>query len=188
MENSFHLFSANSRDFLVLALEFGPRADVLRWANQVVSEHKRREAILITHAYTYSDDTRYDWKRFGTKQKWNPHGYVVAKATQDDVADGEELWNQLVSRHENFVLTLNGHVLNDGLGRVATDTPGGRAVPQVLVNFQMRPNGGDGWLRLLEFQADGRRVEVHDYSPTRKQRNESEQNRFTLTVAPVRRV
>jgi hypothetical protein len=185
MENSYHMFAAGGREFLVLCLEFGPRADVVRWAGEVARRHAAREAILITHAFVYFDDTRYDWKKYGARQRWNPHAYSVAKATGDDVSDGQELWDKLISRHENFVVTLNGHVLEDGLGRVSSATPGGRAVPQVLVNFQMRPKGGDGWLRLLEFKSDGRTVEVYDYSPTRGQRNESPQNRFTLTLAVV---
>ena len=111
--------------------------------------------------------------------------YKVAAATGDDVSDGQELWDRLVSRRENFALTLNGHVLEDGLGRTVTRTPGGRDVPQVLVNFQMKPNGGDGWLRLLEFRADGRTVDVHDYSPTLDRRNVSPQNRFELSLPAV---
>lgn len=187
MENSFHLMSAGERRFLILALEFGPRAEVVRWANEVARKHADREAILITHAFIYYDDTRYDWKKYGPKQRWNPHVYGVAKATKDDVSDGEELWENLVAKHENFVLTLNGHVLEDGLGRVITRTPAGRDVPQVLVNYQMRPRGGDGWLRLLEFGRDGKSVQVYDYSPTRMQRNEGAQNRFALNLAPVKR-
>ncbi len=183
LENSFHTFEAEGRKFLVVALEFGPRADVVRWANEVVSRHKDREAILVTHSYMYYDDTRHDWKKYGTKQSWNVHSYGVAKATGDDVSDGEELWQSLVSKHENFVLTLNGHVLQDGLGRTHTLTPAGRDVHQVLVNFQMRPKGGDGWLRLLEFRPDGKTVQVYDYSPTRGERNESPQNQFTMTLA-----
>jgi predicted phosphodiesterase len=186
-ENSYHLTSAGGRDFLILALEFGPRADVLRWANEVVAKYPARGAILITHAHIYYDSTRYDWKQYGPKQKWNPHSYAVAKATNDDVSDGQEVWDKLLSKHENFVLTLNGHVLGDGLGRVTTATPAGREVPQVLVNYQMRPSGGDGWLRLLEFKADGKTVEAYDYSPTRKQRNEGTENRFALALPPVAR-
>ncbi|MDB5344759.1 MAG: metallophosphoesterase [Schlesneria sp.] len=182
-ENSFHLFSAEGRKFLVVALEFGPRRDVVRWANEVVSQHKDREAILITHAYMYFDDSRYDWKKSGKEQSWNPHAYPVAKATQDDVLDGEELWTNLVSRHENFIMTLNGHVLQDGLGRLTSATPGGRNVHQMLVNFQMRPAGGDGWLRLLEFRPDGHTVQVSDFSPTRKQCNRSAQNEFSLKLS-----
>jgi 3',5'-cyclic AMP phosphodiesterase CpdA len=185
LENSYHLYSAAGRDFLVVALEFGPRRDVVRWANQVVARHKQRAAILITHAYMYYNDTRYDWKKYGRDQLWNPHDYAFAKATSDDIADGEELWNALVARHENFVLTLNGHVLNDGLGRTVTATPAGRDVPQVLVNFQMKPKGGDGWLRLLELSAGGGGVQTYDYSPTRNQCNQSPQNQFDMKLAGV---
>ena len=187
VENNYHRLELQGRKFLVLALEFGPRKDVVRWADEVISQHRDHEAILITHAYTYSDDTRYNWKEYGKKQKWNPHDYAVAKATNDDVMDGEEIWDNLISKHENFILTLNGHVLNDGLGKVITTTPKGREVPQLLVNFQMKPQGGDGWLRLMEFTADGRTVRVFDYSPVLKQRNESSQNQFTLKLAPISR-
>ncbi|MBI3860392.1 MAG: metallophosphoesterase [Planctomycetia bacterium] len=184
MENSFHCFSAAGRKFLVLALEFCPRRDVVRWAQDVVARHADHEAILMTHAYLYHDDTRYDWKKFGPRQHWSPRSYSVAQATGDGM-DGEELWSELVSQSGNFVLTLNGHVLGDGLGRAAAKTPEGRDVHQLLVNFQMRPNGGDGWLRLLEFQPDGRRVKVCDYSPTRGQRNESPQNTFEIALSNI---
>jgi hypothetical protein len=106
----------------------------------------------------------------------------MAKQGGDDVNDGEELWAKLISRHENFRLTLNGHVLGDGLGRVVTSTPKGPPVPQVLVNFQMKPNGGDGWLRLIEMRKDGT-MRTFDYSPTRKQTNASPQNQFAIPWA-----
>jgi hypothetical protein len=146
LENNFGLFTAGGRDFVVIALEFGPRRDVVRWANEIADKYSKREAILITHAFIYHDETRYDWKKHGTRQSWNPHVYQLAKVTDGDVMDGEELWKELVSRHENFILTLNGHVLGDGLGR----------------------------------------VDVHDYSPTLGERNESPQNRFSLKLAPVK--
>ncbi len=186
MENSFHRFSVGDRKLLVLALEFGPRKDVVRWANEVVAKHRDHEVILITHAYMYYDDTRYDWKTYGKDQKWNPHAYGVAAATNGDVMDGTELWDNLVSRHENFILTLNGHVLGDGLGKLTSKTPAGRDVHQLLVNFQMRPNGGDGWLRLLEFQKDGKTVQIYDYSPVLGKRNESVQNQMELKLSPVK--
>ena len=186
MENSVHLFSAGGLDFVVIGLEFGPRKDVVRWANEVAAKHKNRAAILITHAYMYYDETRYDWKKYAKKQTWNPHDYPVAKATDDDVSDGEELWNNLISKHENFLCTLNGHVLNDGLGRMASKTPAGREIPQMLVNFQMKPNGGDGWLRLMEINPSNLAVKICDYSPTRGERNESAQNKFDLQLAAVK--
>jgi hypothetical protein len=183
MENCFHTFAAGGRKFLVLSLEFGPRADVVRWANEVAAKHADHEAILITHAYMYYDETRYDWKKYGPDQRWNPHGYKVAANTKDDVHDGQQLWEALVGKQENFILTLNGHVIGDGLGRTVTKTPKGRDVHQVLVNFQMKPNGGDGWLRLLEFKADGTTIAACDFSPTLRRQNVSKQNKFDMTTA-----
>jgi predicted phosphodiesterase len=180
-ENTFHRLNVAGRRFLVLCLEFAPRRDVLRWADEVVAAHADLEVILLTHVLVYHDDTRYDWRKFGKKQDWNPHVYGLAQP-DDDVNDGEEIWQQLISRHENFLLTLNGHVVEDGLGRLVTSTAKGRRVPQLLVNFQMKPNGGDGWLRLIEMRKDGT-MRTFDYSPTRKQTNASPQNQFTIPWA-----
>ena len=132
----------------------------------------------------YFDDTRYDWKKRGSAQSWNPHNYPLAKQG-DDVHDGEELWSSLVNRHKNFILTLNGHVLQDGLGRLTSTTPDGRDVHQLLVNFQMRPKGGDGWLRLLEFRSESKSLQIVDYSPTRNQHNQSQQNQFELKLSSI---
>ncbi len=184
MENNFQFMEAAGRKFLILGLEFGPRADVVRWANEVAAAHKDREIILLTHAFIYHNDTRYNWKTLGRKQGGNPHDYGFAKATMHDVHDGEELWRNLVSKHENFIMTLNGHVVSDGLGRVVTKTRSGRAIPQVLVNFQMRPQGGDGWLRLIEMRPKGT-AQTYDFSPTRMQRNESKQNQFAMSLARI---
>jgi hypothetical protein len=184
LENSYHLLTIGDKKLLILCLEFGPRKDVVRWANEVVAKHKDHAAILATHAYMYFDDTRYDQKKYGDQQVWNPHKYAIAAATGDDVNDGEELWQNLVSKQSNFIMTLNGHVLNDGLGRISTKAPDEREIHQMLFNCQMRPNGGDSWLRLIEFKADGT-ASICDYAPQLDKRNEAEENKFTLKVAPV---
>lgn len=187
LDNSYHLFSAGGRDWIVLSLEFGPRQDVVRWANDVIGGHHERSAILVTHAYLYFDNTRYDWAAKGTGQHWSPHVYGLAKL-EGGVNDGEELWRKLVSKHPNFVMTLNGHVGNSGVGRTTSRSEAGNDVLQMLINFQMLARGGDGWLRLLEIQADGETVRVYDYSPVLDQLNEDPEHRFdaTLPEAAVR--
>ena len=179
-DNSFHRFEAAGRRILVIGLEFGPRPEVVRWAADVVARHPDHEAILVTHAFVYHDDTRYDWRRHGRKQNNNPHNYPMAAGSP--VTDGEELWQQLIAPSGRFVLTLNGHVTGDGLGRLASPDAARRPVHQMLVNFQMRPRGGDGWLRLLEFRPD-RSLHVIDWSPLRNECNHSPQNRFSVALA-----
>jgi hypothetical protein len=181
-DNAYYFFTGGDRDFIVLSLEFGPRNDVVRWANEVVDKHADKSIILITHAFVYYDDTRYDWAKHGPKQSWNPHSYPVAKATDHDVNDGQELWDKLISRHKNFVMTVNGHVCGDGLGRVVTKLANGDELPQLLCDYQIRPRGGDGWLRLLEFRPDNKTVMSYDYSVTRNECNLSPDATFSVTI------
>ncbi len=180
---SLDRFSAGGRDFLVLALEFGPRDVVVDWANRVLDRYPNRTAILITHAYLYVDDTRYDWKTYGKKQMWNPHSYRMGQK-EGGCNDGEELWNKLVSKHPNMLMTLNGHCLLDGLGRKTSQGDAGNPVHQMLVNFQMKPRLGDGFLRLMEFLPDGETVQVKDYSPLLNAYRDSPDNHFTLKIPP----
>ncbi len=180
LENAWYTFSAGGHDFLVLSLEFGPRDQVVEWADQVVAAHPNHHAILLTHAYLYSDDTRYDWQAKGASQSWNPHSYGVANQP-GGVNDGEELWQKLVKKHPNFILTVNGHVLNDGVGFLVSENDFGREVNQMLFNTQMEANGGNGWLRLLEFHPDGT-VQVKTYSPWLNQWKTDSANQFTFKV------
>ena len=89
----------------------------------------------------------------------------MAKYIDDDAMDGEELWQNLVSRHENFILTLNSRVLRECPSRLTSIPPGGCDFHQILVHFQTKPHGGNCWLRLMELTAQGT-VEVCDDSPT----------------------
>jgi len=181
LENSAWRFPGGGRDWLVLVLEFGPRAAVVAWAADVLAAHPGLPAIVVTHAHLYHDDTRYDWQAKGPQQAGNPHSYGVA-AQPGGVHDGEQLWQSLVSRHDSIVLVVNGHVGGDGLGLLESATVTGHTVQQMLVNFQMLENGGDGWLRLLEFSADGRTIRARDYSPTLERWGEGPDHDFTIGI------
>ncbi|PQO46887.1 hypothetical protein C5Y93_06975 [Blastopirellula marina] len=160
LDNTYHLFEVGQQKWIIIALEWGPRDEVVAWANEVMSKHPDRKGILITHAYMYSDSRRYDHTDKVHKSHWNPHDY----RTPSGVNDGQELWDKLVRKH-NFVFTFNGHVLNDGTGYRADRNDAGQFVHQILANYQMRELGGGGYLRLVEFDPDGNTVYMLAYSP-----------------------
>ncbi len=162
LDSTYHLFSAAGRDFLLLALEWAPRDEVLAWADGVMRAHPERLGILATHAYLNETDLRYDHTDRTHQQDYNPHLYRTAGG----VNDGEEIWQKLV-RHHRFVMTLNGHVLGRGVGYLASPTDRGTVCHQMLSNYQTRAQGGDGLLRIVELLADGRGVRVWTYSATR---------------------
>lgn len=160
LDNTFHTIEAWGRRFIILALEWGPRDEVLAWADEVMQAHPDHLGILVTHAFLNNDDRRYDHTDLLHSQSYNPHNY----ATRGGVNDGEQIWQRLIRRHR-FVMTLNGHVLGDGTGYLVSETDMGTRCHQMLVNWQMAEQGGGANMRLLELLPDGQTVRVHGYSP-----------------------
>jgi hypothetical protein len=179
LDNTFHLFSIGGRDFVLLALEWGPRDDVIAWANDVMNGLPERAGILATHAYLNNDSLRYNHTDLLNPQRFNPHHY----ATPGGVNDGEELWQKLVRRHR-FAMTLNGHVLGSGIGYLTSVTDRGNTCHQMLSNYQMREQGGEGYMRLLEFLPDGSTVNVFTYSPLYDKFLDEDGQNFTITLDP----
>jgi hypothetical protein len=159
VENMFHLFEAGGVKWIIICLEWAPRDTAINWAASILQQHPDRKAILLSHAIMNNNDLRYDINDTVNPQTYNPHQY----ATPGPVNDGEELWQKLTKRF-NFVLTVNGHVLGDGTGFRQDNNDLGFPVSQMLVNYQFRTLGGEGYLRILEFQPDGRTVKVISYS------------------------
>jgi len=191
LDNAYYEYAApDGRALLVFSLEWGPREAVIDWANAIAGrpEYAGHTAVLLTHAYMYFDETRYDHTQDADgdgkiDRKWNPHSY----GTAGDTHDGQELWDDLVKRHGSFEMTFNGHVLGDGLGYLQSTGDQGNAVYQMLFNTQFEAHGGNGWLRLLEFMGDGKTVRVRTYSPYLDQWRTDPANAFTIELSPVGR-
>lgn len=165
MENACYLLQAGKRKWMVLTLEFGPRNKVIEWANKMVTAHPDRTVIINTHAYMYSDSTRQ-----GPGDNWRAQAYGVGKETGEEaVNDGEGIWNKLVKLHSNIRFVFSGHVLNTGVGTLVSINDNGLPVYQMLANYQEgvkdSENGGNGYLRILDFNFKKHSISVSTYSP-----------------------
>ncbi len=171
MENSYHLCRIGNRDWIILALEFGPRDEVVDWANKVLAAHPNRLGILVTHAYLFRNNARYD--HTAGKQRATPHAWGN---------DGEELWRKLVRRHPGMMLVFSGHVATGGVGYLASQGEHGNTVHQLMVDFESLRGGGSGYLRLVEFLPDGKTVQVRTYSPALKRSLNDAEHEFSFAL------
>jgi hypothetical protein len=174
LENTYATYTApDGRKMLIFSLEFGPRQQVVDWANGIASQaqFQNHTAVLSTHAYM-------DLVSAGGRDssRWNPHSYGVAP----DVHDGEELWDELVGINGNFEMTFNGHYIQC-VDRQESVGIHGNTVYEMLHN---RQNEGFGYLRLLEFLNDGKTVQVRTYSTEGLWLNDAK-NKFQIELTPV---
>lgn len=154
-DNHFILFSSGGLEFIALFLEYDPTVnlDVVDWADAVLAAHPNHRAIVCTHHLL-------DPPVFGG----------------DFSPQGRALYTRL-REHENLFLMLGGHMCEANRRTLNHD---GRIVHAVLSDYQCRPNGGDGWLRLLHFSPARNTIFVTTYSPTRDAWLVVSEHRFAL--------
>lgn len=165
MDNTYHIFKAGGLNWLIISLEFGPRNEVLDWANKIVEQHPRHKVIVNTHAYMYSNN-----KRMTDGDIWLPQSYGIGKdSLEKTVNNGEQIWQKFVSKHKNMLLVFSGHVLHSGVGTLVSEGDNGNKVYQMLANFQEGVEGtemgGNGFMRILTIDTDKKTIDVKTYSP-----------------------
>jgi hypothetical protein len=162
MENCFRFFNAGGSDYMVLTLEFGPRNEVLQWADSIVTLHSKHRVIVSTHCYLSFDNTLVD-----AKDRWNPQKYGIMDFGHANTGKG--IWEKFIKKHENIFLVVCGHIANDGAGQLISVGDKGNYVYQILSNYQHfvhgSVNGGNGFLRIMTFYPDEKRISVKTYSP-----------------------
>ncbi|MET9828212.1 LamG-like jellyroll fold domain-containing protein, partial [Streptomyces sp. NPDC006385] len=135
--NTFHLFRAAGREWMVLALDWRLSATGYAWAEDVLARHPKTPVILTTHELVVEDDSLS--------------------------AYGQQLWDRLIEDHDQIFLTLNGHYWP--AARATRKNAAGNDVHLHLTNYQNRYFGGAAMIRLYRFDLDRNVIDVETVSP-----------------------
>ena len=160
-DNHYELFTASGIDFLVISMEYdtNPSTAVLDWAAALVQTYNNRKVIVMTH--------------FGINETGSPQ---PSFGTQ-----GAAIYNKLRT-FPNFMLFVCGHIhQSDGEAR-RTDVFNGNTVHTVLSDYQGRVNGGNGLLRIMEFDPATNNISVKTYSPVTNAFETDGDSQFDLSV------
>lgn len=143
--NEYHTFKAAGQEFLVLALDWRASAQTLEWAKGVMREHPHAPTILTTHDLV---------------------GY--RRGTLGLTRNGEYLWNNLIADSDQIFLTLNGHDFNHEVrgARLSRQNKVGHQVDLMLIDYQNGAQGGQGYMRAIEFDLARNRMEMLTFSPS----------------------
>ena len=181
-DNSWHTFSANGKNWLVLALEWGPRDAVVQWADQVVTDHPDYETMVVTHAYMYNDDTIYDWATKGSSQSWNPHSYGI-ESLPGGVNDGEELWISSSRSTKTSTSFSTATYLETEPASGPRWAITGTSSTKYWRTINSTCKAARAICGVLEFKPDGDTVVVRTYSPVLDRYNTAADQQFTLQMS-----
>jgi hypothetical protein len=142
-------------------LEFAPRDEVLEWAKSLaISERfENHKVFVLTHSYLRWDGSIIEKESYGV----SPANY------------GKVIWEKLLYPCKNIRMLICGHYCSTkgfvyNVGQRCDKNIAGKNVFQMMFNAQTEGggwhgNGGDGWLRIMEFMPDGKTIKIKTFSP-----------------------
>ena len=154
-DQHYVLFSASGYDFIAIFFEYNtdPDEPVLVWADSLLNTYSTRRAIIVSH---YIIDA-------GIQGNWGTQGQAIYERLNDN---------------PNMFLMLCGHKSAEGIRQDSTIN--GNIVYTLLSDYQYYPNGGNGFLRIMEFSPINNTIQVKTYSPTLNQYETKGSSQFTL--------
>jgi hypothetical protein len=162
-ENSFFQINLFDKPLRIYSLEFGPSNDVLNWVLNLEKNNHGDNALLLTHTYLAPNRERYNYSKYKLSQGPSPYAYGLSSLVK--VNDGEEIWQKIIVNNPNFKFIFSGHNLSPGNDfHLISRNDIGNNVLQMVYNKQDSPNGGDGWIKILEFTKD-KKLFAKSYSP-----------------------
>ncbi|WP_249365412.1 LamG-like jellyroll fold domain-containing protein [Cytobacillus citreus] len=141
---SYAIVKAGSYEYLFLMVDMKNLENDLEWSKSVLNQHKNRPTIIVSHDIIYPD-------------------YENNKPIAEDSDNGRLIWDELVNDHNQVFMTVNGHYTG-AVHRVKQNAAGNDVI-QMLVDYQGSYRGGNGWLRLVEFDEKKNKMFFRTYSP-----------------------
>ena len=145
--NTAHAFTAGGRNYLILTLEYAAitTPGLMDWANKVVEAHPYHNVIITTHAYLAADGSILDGSQDGSPSSYSGSG---------SHNNGDYFWDNLISKHDNIVMVLCGHVGVDNIVRSTKVGDKGNTVTQIMINSQDLDAdiGSTGMLAFIELR------------------------------------
>ncbi|WP_229054336.1 lamin tail domain-containing protein [Aeromicrobium sp. Leaf350] len=140
----YDLISAGGIDFVMLYMGWDPQVDSIAWMNEVLAQYPERVAVI------------------------NLHEFMLTTGGLGPVP--QQILDEVVATNPNVRMVLSGHY-HDAFTRIDQfDDDGDGAVDRdvysMLFDYQGLPEGGQGFLRLLQFDNEGQSMRVRTYSPS----------------------
>lgn len=170
MENTYSFFDIHGVEYMVINLEYGPRNEVLEWANQLAKNNEDKKIIVNTHSYLYHNGEHQSLDHMD-----NPGRYI------SDANNGDQVWDKFVRKHKNIFLVTAGHIGSEDL--VVREDIGdqGNSIKQILVDAQFMKPYDLGMIMLMTFKEGSNDVDVNWYS-VKKDKLFRADNQFTINL------
>lgn len=140
--HEYHVFTAEGNSFLVLSMSWRASDDAISWANGVIQANKTIPVILVNHQLV---------------------GIGSDGKTAADTAYSNYMWDKLIRDNDQIFMAVSGHYHGSCIGTKKNSR--GNDVFLMVVDYQMAYMGGNGLMRMFEFDLTNKKIIASSFSP-----------------------
>jgi hypothetical protein len=189
--SSFQIFQAGGKNFLHISLQMEASDAALAWAQGVINAHPNYATIVTTHSYLRPPPAGDTQPPLAEPVTRNAAAYLTTsgscsggpEATSPGGCNSaQQVWDKFISKNDQIFMVLCGHSWNPTVKGISQGENiridkniAGHPVYQVLSDYQGNTvgadglvggdPGGEGWLRLMEFDMKAGTIHFTTYSP-----------------------
>lgn len=178
--SNYQVVEGGGRQFLTMSIAVDTPLAELVWAQGVLNRNLDKPVMITTHRYLQDAEDYTGGVPVVPSGRYPGVWYAVEGLYHPQGMQSEEFFDSFVRRNRNVFLVNCGH-FHEEYRQTSTNVYG-NAVHEVLADYQDDPNGGNGFLRLMEFDTQAKRIDVRSYSPWLNREETKDESRFTLNV------
>ncbi len=162
-KSSYQYFNGGGIEFLHLNIGVDTPVAELAWAQGVLNANRDKPVMVTTHKYLQDAEDYTAGVPIVPSGRYPSIWYSVEGMYDPAGIQSEEFWQNFVRQNKQIFWVNCGH-FHEEFRQVSTNNYG-LPVQEVLADYQDDPNGGNGWMRLMTFDTDAKRVEVDSFRP-----------------------
>ncbi len=140
--HEYHIFEAQGQKYMVLSLSWRISDAGIQWARDVIRANPTLPVIVSSHELL---------------------GIASDAVTAVESDYSKLLWDRLVKDNDQIFMFVSGH--NHGSAQLTKTNNFGHAVLEMVVDYQMAYQGGNGYLQMLEFDLSNNKIKSLSFSP-----------------------
>lgn len=159
--NSYQLFSAGGIDFIFLHLECNAPDDVLDWANEILTQHSNRRALITSHMGWGPQTKPAVEEEFQTLPKGRMQWSKIHGARGNSP---QQMWEKCYQKHPHLLAVFSGDQSRSQAIRASNTGDHGNTIHEFLSDYMQATKDG-GWLRLYRFSPEEGKIEAFTFHP-----------------------
>jgi len=161
--SSYQIVNVNGRDFMFLHMDHDAPDQDLAWAASVLSAHPKVLTMVTTHNYLAETGGTGIYGSGTGQRGYTAQANVGTWGDRPDTNRPQEVFDAIVKPFNQVYMVICGHMF--GTYNLQKTNNAGNIVHEVLVDYQSLPNGGNGFLRIMDFRPQENKIYNTSYSP-----------------------